>query len=59
MFEIIRLISVYERIHSIVEDDTKHNKRRLFWKQKQKVEDISTVQPEGGTKGKEEMSKVD
>ena len=46
-------------IYSLVEDDTKQDTRRLFWKQNQKVGVIFHAQPEIGTEGKEEMSKVD
>ena len=41
-----------------MEGDTKHDKRRLFWKQK--VGDISHAKPEEEeTRGKKDMLKVD
>ena len=42
-----------------MKDDTKHDKRRLFWKQNQKVGVIFQAQPEEETRGKKDMSKVD
>ena len=42
-----------------MEDDTKQDTRRLFWKQNQKVGDISQAKPEEEIRGKKDMSKVD